>query len=91
MSARRRFSLDLAAGFLRLPAAAPGGRATKATFGHAALIAGSAGYHGAAVLAARGAQRARPGLITLFPHEPAYLPAAAQLQSVMAQPWSAER
>ena len=63
----------------------------KGTFGHAALIAGSAGYHGAAVLAARGAQRARPGLITLFPHEPAYLPAAAQLQSVMAQPWSAGR
>jgi NAD(P)H-hydrate epimerase len=59
----------------------------KGTFGHAALIAGSAGYHGAAVLAARGAQRARPGLITLLPHEPAYLPAAAQLQSVMVQPW----
>jgi NAD(P)H-hydrate epimerase len=62
----------------------------KGTFGHAALIAGSAGFHGAAVLAARGAQRARPGLITLFTHEPAYLPAAAQLQSVMTQPWSAK-
>src|SRR5262249_5678437 len=51
----------------------------KGTFGHVAIIAGSLGYHGAAVLAARGAQRARPGLITLFPHEPAYLPVAAQL------------
>jgi hydroxyethylthiazole kinase-like uncharacterized protein yjeF len=60
----------------------------KGTFGHAGLIAGSVGYHGAAVLAARGAQRARPGLITLLTHEAAYLPAAAQLQSVMTQPWS---
>jgi NAD(P)H-hydrate epimerase len=61
----------------------------KGTFGHVAIIAGSLGYHGAAVLAARGAQRARPGLITLFPHEPAYLPVAAQLQAVMVQLWSA--
>ena len=32
-------------------------------------MAGSLGYHGAAVLAARGAQRAQPGLITLFTQE----------------------
>jgi NAD(P)H-hydrate epimerase len=63
----------------------------KGTFGHLAMVAGSLGYHGAAVLAARAAQRARPGLITLFPHEPAYLPCAAQLQAVMAQPWSPEK
>lgn len=63
----------------------------KGTFGHLAMVAGSLGYHGAAVLAARAAQRARPGLITLFPHEPAYLPCAAQLQAVMAQPWSSEK
>ncbi|HEY9508735.1 MAG TPA: NAD(P)H-hydrate dehydratase [Verrucomicrobiae bacterium] len=63
----------------------------KGTFGHLAIVAGSLGYHGAAVLAARAAQRARPGLITLFPHEPAYLPCAAQLQAVMAQPWSPEK
>jgi hydroxyethylthiazole kinase-like uncharacterized protein yjeF len=60
----------------------------KGTFGHLAIVAGSRGYHGAAVLAARGAQRAQPGLITLFTHEPAYVPVAAQLQSVMVQPWT---
>jgi NAD(P)H-hydrate epimerase len=60
----------------------------KGTFGHLSIIAGSLGYHGAAILAARGAQRARPGLITLFPHETAYQACAAQSQAVMVQPWS---
>jgi hydroxyethylthiazole kinase-like uncharacterized protein yjeF len=60
----------------------------KGTFGHLAIIAGSLGYHGAAVLAARGAQRAQPGLITLFPHEFAYMAAASQLQAVMVRPWA---
>lgn len=60
----------------------------KGTFGHLAIVAGSMGYHGASVLAARGAQRAQPGLITLFTQESAYLPAAAQLQSVMVQIWT---
>ena len=56
----------------------------KGTFGHLAIIAGSLGYHGAAVLASRGgAQRAQPGLITLFTQERAYVPIAAQLQAVM--------
>ena len=32
----------------------------KGNYGHLAIVAGSLGYHGAAVLAARGAQRARP-------------------------------
>ena len=59
----------------------------KGTFGHAAVIAGSPGYHGAAVLAARGAQRARPGLITLFVQPGVYAPVAAQLQAVMVSPW----
>ena len=62
----------------------------KGTFGHLALIAGSLGYHGAAVLAARGAQRAQPGLITLFTAENVYSPVAAQLQSVMVRPWKPE-
>jgi NAD(P)H-hydrate epimerase len=53
-----------------------------------AIIAGSAGYHGAAVLAARGAQRAQPGLITLLTQEAVYAPAAAQLQAVMVRPIS---
>ena len=60
----------------------------KGSFGHLAIMAGSMGYHGAAVLAARGAQRARPGLITLFPHESAYNSCASHLQAVMVQPWS---
>lgn len=59
----------------------------KGTFGHAAIVAGSVGYHGASVLAARGAQRARPGLITLFTQPEVFGPVAAQLQAVMIQPW----
>jgi ADP-dependent NAD(P)H-hydrate dehydratase / NAD(P)H-hydrate epimerase len=60
----------------------------KGSFGHLAIIAGSVGFHGAAVLAARGAQRAQPGLLTVLPHEPAYYPVAAQLQSAMVNAWS---
>jgi ADP-dependent NAD(P)H-hydrate dehydratase / NAD(P)H-hydrate epimerase len=55
----------------------------KGTFGHLAIIAGSFGYHGAAVLAARGAQRAQPGLITVITEERVYHPVAEQLQSAM--------
>jgi NAD(P)H-hydrate epimerase len=57
--------------------------AHKGSYGHLAIVAGSMGCHGAAVLAARGAQRARPGLITLHTAEAVYYPVAAQLQSVM--------
>ena len=63
----------------------------KGTFGHVAIIAGSAGYHGAAVLAARGALRAQPGLVTVEPQESVYVPVAAQLQAAMARPWRAAR
>src|SRR6266511_4385085 len=59
----------------------------KGTFGHLAVVAGSLGYHGAAVLAARGALRAQPGLVTLFVQENAYLPVAAQLSAAMVHPW----
>jgi NAD(P)H-hydrate epimerase len=55
----------------------------KGTYGHLAIVAGSLGYHGAAVLAARGAQRAQPGLITLHTLEPVYHVIASQLQAVM--------
>lgn len=61
----------------------------KGDFGHLAILAGSPGYHGAAVLAARGAQRARPGLITLITHESSYQPCAAQSQAVMVHSWPA--
>ena len=62
----------------------------KGTFGHLAIIAGSLGYHGASVLAARGAQRAQPGLITLVTAPNVYEPVARQLQSVMVKPWAPE-
>lgn len=62
----------------------------KGTFGHLAIIAGSMGYHGAAVLAARGAQRAQPGLITLATQRAVYEPVAAQLQAVMVRAWETE-
>src|SRR4051812_36952031 len=57
----------------------------KGTFGHIAVIGGSFGYHGAAVLASRGAQRAQPGLITVFTEERVYNPVAEQLQAAMVQ------
>ncbi len=59
----------------------------KGDYGHLAIIAGSLGYHGAAVLAARAAQRAQPGLITLHTLETVYPVIASQLQAVMVSPW----
>jgi NAD(P)H-hydrate epimerase len=59
----------------------------KGTFGHVGIIAGSAGYHGAAVLATRAAQRAQPGLVTLLTQEQVYFPVAAQLQAAMVRAW----
>jgi NAD(P)H-hydrate epimerase len=60
----------------------------KGVFGHLGIVAGSLGFHGAAVLAARGAQRAQPGLITLSTQESVYHPLAAQLQAVMVNLWA---
>ena len=62
----------------------------KGSYGHLAIIAGSFGFHGAAVLAARGAQRAGPGLITLFTLERVYHSIASQLQAVMVSLWNAK-
>ena len=73
--------------FAGFPAARPVA-GHKGSFGHLGVLAGSLGYHGAAVLAARSAQRAQPGLITLMTDEPAYQAIAAQLQAVMVKPWS---
>ncbi len=64
--------------------------AHKGSFGHVAIIAGSLGFHGAAVLAARGAQRAQPGLVTVFTQENVYYPIAAQLQSAMVNLWQTD-
>jgi ADP-dependent NAD(P)H-hydrate dehydratase / NAD(P)H-hydrate epimerase len=58
----------------------------KGSYGHLAIAAGSLGYHGAAVLAARGAQRAQPGLITLYTLDTVYPVIASQLQAVMVSP-----
>jgi hydroxyethylthiazole kinase-like uncharacterized protein yjeF len=58
----------------------------KGSYGHLAILAGSVGYHGAAVLAARGAQRAQPGLITVHTLEAVYHVIASQLQAVMVSP-----
>lgn len=55
----------------------------KGSHGHIAIIAGSLGYHGASVLTARGAQRAQPGLVTLFTDEPIYHVVAPQAQAIM--------
>lgn len=60
----------------------------KGTYGHVVIYAGSRGYHGAAVLAAGGALRAQPGLVTLFTPENVYLPVASQLQQAMVHPWT---
>lgn len=59
----------------------------KGTFGHLVIIAGSLGYHGAAVLAARGALRSQPGLVTVLVQENVYQPVASQLQAAMVRPW----
>jgi len=59
----------------------------KGTYGHLAIVAGSLGYHGAAVLAARGAQRAQPGLVTLHTPEMVYHAIAPQLAAVMVAVW----
>jgi NAD(P)H-hydrate epimerase len=60
----------------------------KGSYGHLAIIAGSTGYHGAAVLSARGALRAQPGLVSVFAPEEVFIPVASQLQAAMVHPWS---
>jgi hydroxyethylthiazole kinase-like uncharacterized protein yjeF len=61
----------------------------KGDHGHVAIVAGSLGYHGAAVLAAHGAMRAQPGLVTVFPQSNVYTAVAAQLRAPMVHPWTA--
>jgi NAD(P)H-hydrate epimerase len=75
--------------FARFPPARPV-TGHKGTFGHLLIVAGSTGHHGAAVLAARGAQRAQPGLITLVTTEEVYVPISSQLAAVMVRPVASE-
>lgn len=60
----------------------------KGTFGHTVLIAGSIGYSGAAVLSARAAARARPGLVSVLTPEEAWSTVASQLVTPMVHPFS---
>jgi NAD(P)H-hydrate epimerase len=62
----------------------------KGSFGHLAIIAGSFGFHGSSVLAAHAAQRAQPGLVTLFAQEKTYPVVAPQLQAAMVNVWKPE-
>jgi ADP-dependent NAD(P)H-hydrate dehydratase / NAD(P)H-hydrate epimerase len=55
----------------------------KGLNGHVVIVAGSMGFHGASVLASRAAQRAQPGLLTLYTGESVYNVVAPQLQAVM--------
>jgi len=73
--------------FLGFPPSPPA-NVHKGSLGHLSVIGGSLGYQGAAVLAARGAQRARPGLITLNTQEAVFPIVASQLQGVMVTPWT---
>ena len=68
---------------------ARGAATHKGDYGHLAIVAGSLGYHGAAVLAARAAQRAQPGLITVHTLEAVYHAVAPQLQAAMVDVWQA--
>ncbi|MDB6112102.1 MAG: Bifunctional NAD(P)H-hydrate repair enzyme [Pedosphaera sp.] len=72
--------------FRDFPPARPA-TAHKGNFGRLGIVAGSLGYHGAAVLASRGAQRAQPGLITLYTMEEVYHAIAPQTQAVMVSLW----
>jgi len=60
----------------------------KGTFGHAVLIAGSVGYSGAAVLSARAAARALPGLVSVLTPEEVWSTVASQLATPMVHPYS---
>ena len=55
----------------------------KGSHGCVQIFAGSRGYHGAAVLSARGATRSRPGLVELMTHVSSFDAVALQLQNVM--------
>ena len=77
--------LGQAEDFAGFPPARPAG-GHKGTFGHLGIMAGSVGYHGAAVLAASGAARAQPGLVTLLTSDEVFVPVASQLAGVMVRP-----
>ena len=64
--------------------------AHKGSQGWVGILGGGAGYHGAAVLAARGAASAQPGLIRLWVPPSVYDPVASRLEHVMVETWAGE-
>lgn len=84
---KSEFRWSVASDFANWPPRRPAG-GHKGNFGHLTVVAGSMGFHGAAVLAVRGAQRAQPGLVTLHTHEEVYFPVASQVQSAMVDIWN---
>ncbi len=60
----------------------------KGCSGHLVIVAGSLGYHGAAVLAANAAGAARPGLVTVITSPAAYPAVASHLAFAMVRAWS---
>ncbi|HAB18146.1 MAG TPA: NAD(P)H-hydrate dehydratase [Verrucomicrobiales bacterium] len=60
----------------------------KGSLGHTVVLAGSVGYTGAAVLAARAAGRARPGLVSVLTSPDAWQTVASQLVTAMVHPFS---
>ena len=62
----------------------------KGDFGHTLILAGSLGYHGAAVLAAKAAAAAKPGLITVCTMPETYIPVASHLITQMVHSWCPE-
>ncbi len=60
----------------------------KGSFGHALVLAGSLGYSGAAVLAARAAGRARPGLVSVLTSGDTWIPVSCQLAAAMVHPFA---
>lgn len=58
----------------------------KGTFGHALIMAGSAGKTGSAILCAKAALRSGCGLVSVYIHSSAYTPLLAQLPEAMIIP-----
>ena len=61
-------------------------RSHKGTFGRLQIYAGSLGYAGAAVIAAKGALRARPGIVSLITSKNIFPLVAAQVPQALCFP-----
>jgi len=59
----------------------------KGTYGHVVILGGSLGFHGAAVLAAKAATKARPGLVSVSTSPQVWMPIATQLSTQMVRLW----